>query len=272
MAFFDYLSYNWENTIQKTRDIWYNIDIILKGGYMKVRLDRLLANTGYGTRKEVKLLIRKGHVKVNSTIVKKDDLKIDTDKDKVYLDDELVGYQPFVYLMLNKPAGCVSATVDQLHETVIDLIEGYDNYELFPVGRLDKDTEGLMLITNDGGFAHLLMAPRRKHAKIYFAHVKGRITDEHVKQFEEGVVIDTGYKCQSARLTILDSDDDVSTIEVEITEGKFHQVKKMFMAIGSEVLYLKRTQIRNLKLDKNLQLGEFRELTKQELIDLKENL
>lgn len=239
---------------------------------MKVRLDRLLSNTGYGTRKEVKQMIRKGHVKVNKTVIKKDDLKIDPKVEKVYVDDVEVVHEPFVYFMLNKPAGYISATVDQVHKTVIDLIEGYDNYELFPVGRLDKDTEGLLLITNDGGFAHLLMAPRRKHAKIYYAKVKGEITDEHIGLFKEGITIDTGYKCKSSRLKILEANEDYSIVEVEITEGKFHQVKKMFLAIGSEVLYLKRIQIRDLKLDENLQLGKFRKLTEQELIDLKENL
>lgn len=239
---------------------------------MKVRLDRLLSNTGYGTRKEVKLLIRKGHVKINKTIVKKDDLKIDPQQEKVYVDDVEVIHEPFVYFMLNKPSGYISATVDQVHKTVIDLIEGYDNYELFPVGRLDKDTEGILLITNDGGFAHLLMAPSRKHPKIYFAKVKGRIIEENIEQFKEGITIDTGYKCKSSRLEVLEAHDEYSLVEVEITEGKFHQVKKMFLAIGSEVLYLKRTQIRNLRLDENLQLGEFRKLTVEELIDLKDNL
>ena len=136
-----------------------------------MRLDKLLANYGIGTRKEVKSLIRKGFVKVNGMIIKKDDFKVDHEIDEIVFDDELIEYRPYVYIMLNKPAGYISATKDNLHPTVLELIEGYENYDLFPVGRLDLDTEGLLLITNDGDFSHKLLAPSRNHSKIYFANI-----------------------------------------------------------------------------------------------------
>lgn len=163
-----------------------------------MRLDKLLANYGIGTRKEVKNYIRKGFVEVNGEIIKKDDYKVDHETDEIIFDGELIQYRPYVYLMLNKPQGYVSATKDNVHPTVIELIEGYENYDLFPVGRLDIDTEGLLLITNDGDFSHKLLAPSREHSKLYFAEVAGVMNADDIKAFKDGLVLSTGYKCKPA--------------------------------------------------------------------------
>ena len=154
-----------------------------------MRLDKLLANYGIGTRKEVKSLIRKGFVKVNGMIIKKDDFKVDHEIDEIVFDDELIEYRPYVYIMLNKPAGYISATKDNLHPTVLELIEGYENYDLFPVGRLDLDTEGLLLITNDGDFSHKLLAPSRNHSKIYFANIAGVMDEQDIQAFKDGIIL-----------------------------------------------------------------------------------
>ena len=239
--------------------------------YMVMRLDKLLAHYGIGTRKEVKKYIKKGYVKVNSQIIKKDDFKVDIIHDAITFQDESIYYKPFVYLMLHKPAGCVCATKDNVHQTVIDLIEGYENYDLFPVGRLDKDTEGLVILTNDGDFAHKLLSPNRHHAKLYYAHINARITDEDIQAFHDGVVID-GYRCFPAHLSLIKNYDELSEVTIEIFEGKFHQIKRMFQALGKRVVYLKRIKIKSLKLDPCLKLGEYRELSDDELFDLKKNL
>ena len=159
---------------------------------MMMRLDKLLANYGIGTRKEVKSYIRKGFVEVNGEIIKKDDYKVDYQKDVIVFDDEIIEYRPYVYLMLNKPKGYVSATKDNVHPTVLDLIVGYENYDLFPVGRLDIDTEGLLLISNDGDFAHRLMSPNRNHAKVYIARINGIMDENDILAFKNGVILDNG--------------------------------------------------------------------------------
>lgn len=239
---------------------------------MVMRLDKLLANYGIGTRKEVKALIRKGYVQVNGVIIKKDDFKVDSEKDIIIFDDEVIEYRPYVYLMLNKPAGYVSATKDNVHPTVLDLIVGYENYDLFPVGRLDLDTEGLLLITNDGDFSHKLLAPSRNHSKIYFAMIDGIMDETDIKAFNNGIVLNTGYKCKPANLEIIEENDDCCSVRIEIFEGKFHQVKKMVESCGKKVTYLKRESIRNLQLDRSLELGDFRELSDAELFDLMSDL
>lgn len=239
---------------------------------MVMRLDKLLANYGIGSRKEVKAYIRKGFVEINGEVIKKDDYKVDYEKDEIVFDGELINYRPYVYLMLNKPQGYVCATKDNVHPTVIELIVGYENYDLFPVGRLDLDTEGLLLISNDGEFAHKLMAPSRHHSKIYLADVNGIMDEDDVRAFSAGIILDTGYKCKKANLKILTVRDHSCLVEIEIFEGKFHQVKKMVESCGKEVMFLKRTKIRNLSLDRSLELGDFRELTDEELVDLMNDL
>lgn len=238
---------------------------------MKMRLDKLLAHYGIGTRKEVKSYIRKGFVTVNNEIIKKDDFKVDYENDIIEFDEQIIHYQPYVYIMMNKPAGFVCATEDNVHKTVIDLIDDYGQYELFPVGRLDLDTEGLLIISNDGDFAHRLLAPSRHHSKLYCARVKGIMTEEDVQSFLSGITIDH-YRCLPAHLKILKVQDGYSEVEIEIFEGKFHQVKKMVQKVGKEVVYLKRIKIRNLQLDPQLKLGDYRELSQNELVDLMHDL
>lgn len=236
-----------------------------------MRLDKLLAHCGYGTRKEVKDVIKKGHVSVNDIVIKKDKTQVEPTKDIVKVDGEVIVYEEYVYYMLNKPDGYVSATEDNVHHTVIELIDDYYRDDIFPVGRLDIDTEGLLLITNDGQLSHQLLSPKKHCPKVYYAKIKGEVTHDDIKAFKDGIVIDDGYLCQSAILNILSVENGNSEIEVEIYEGKFHQVKRMFLAVGKEVTYLKRIRMKNLELDPSLALGEYRRLTPEELDGLKED-
>lgn len=239
---------------------------------MAMRLDRIIAHCGYGTRKEVKLLIRKGHVQVNGVIIKKDDYKVNQDKDLVSVDGTILDYREFVYLMLNKPKGYVCATVDKVNPTVLDLIHDFKHYELFPVGRLDKDTTGLLIISNDGTFSHHLLAPSNNHIKQYEAIVDGIVDDNIIEKFKLGVTIDTGYTCKPANLVVKEIGFDFTKVLVEISEGKFHQIKKMFKAYDLNVIELNRIKIKDLELDPNLSLGMYRELTNLEVESLKEGL
>ncbi len=233
-----------------------------------MRLDKLLAHCNYGTRKEVKEIIKKGFVSVNGVIVKKDKEHVNPDTDTICVEGEQVHYEQFVYYMLNKPQGYVSATIDNVYPTVIELIDDYFKDDIFPVGRLDVDTEGLLLITNDGQLAHRLLSPKHHCSKIYYAKINGVVSDEDIRLFKEGIVIDD-YTCMSSHLKILNTDEFTSEVEVEIFEGKFHQVKKMFLAVGKEVTYLKRIKMKNLNLDESLDLGDYRRLTLDEINDLK---
>lgn len=232
-----------------------------------MRLDKLLSHSGYGTRKEVKKIIRNGYVDINGETIRKSDYQIDPDKDEIMVDGEILNYQEKVYYMLNKPAGYVSATEDLYYPTVIDLIDDYRT-NLFPVGRLDIDSEGLLLITNDGKLAHDLTSPRKNCQKVYYCIIEGVLTEEIISLFQEGITIDTGYTCKSALLKILTVTDEKSEAEVTISEGKYHQVKKMFEAVGMKVSYLKRIQIKNLRLDPNLKKGEYKLLNDIELNSL----
>ena len=234
---------------------------------VQLRLDKFLADMGIGTRSEIKSWIRKGRVKVNNIVVKKPETKVTLDDD-IYFDERKVSYQKLVYYMLHKPAGVISATRDNFSQTVLDLITDKKRKDLFPVGRLDKDTEGLLLITNDGELAHQLLSPKKHVDKVYYAEVKGVVTEEDQKAFQEGVMIEDNYRTLPAQLTILKS-DSISEIELTIQEGKFHQVKRMFLAVGKEVIYLKRLSMGPLKLDEQLQPGECRELTENEVLQLK---
>lgn len=234
---------------------------------MKIRLDKYLADMGKGTRSEVKKAIGKGLVRVNNEIVKKPETKLDTDSDHVLFDGVLVGYAQYEYYMLNKPAGVISATEDKREKTVIDLITEKKRKDLFPVGRLDRDTEGLLLISNDGELAHRLLSPSKHVDKVYYAKIDGKITIEDVEAFQQGVDIGEEKLTRPAKLRILKSGTQ-SEIELTICEGKFHQVKRMFQAVGKEVVYLKRLQMGTLILDESLKPGEYRELTEQEIADL----
>ncbi|ARQ05007.1 pseudouridine synthase [Macrococcoides caseolyticum] len=229
-----------------------------------MRLDKFLGNHGFGTRKEVKLLVKRGAVKVNDVVVKKSDIKIVPENDTVTVYDEVVMYEPFVYIMLNKPAGYISSTKDYKDETVLELIEGFEHYDLHPVGRLDKDTEGLLILTNDGQFSHDVLSPRKHVNKTYFARVDGYVTDDTVELFKAGITLDDGYKAMPAELQII-SAGEISEIELVIQEGKFHQVKRMFIAVDMTVIYLKRIKMGGLPLDESLTPGAYRKLTLEEI-------
>lgn len=233
-----------------------------------MRLDKLLANKGYGSRKDVKALIKKKKVSVNDKTVRDSSSQVNPDTDVVKVNDEIVSYQAFVYIMLNKPPGYVSATVDDREKTVFDLLPDiYKLFNPFPVGRLDKDTEGLLLITNDGALGHRLTSPKKRIEKTYYADIKGCVTEDDVEQFQRGVQLEDGYIAKPATLNVLQA-DIVSHVHVTVTEGKFHQVKRMFEAVGKKVVYLKRVRMGNLRLDHDLGVGELRELDQDEVVSL----
>ena len=228
-----------------------------------VRLDKFLADAGAGTRSEVKKFIQKGKVQVNGVPAKKSEIKV-SEEDEVVLDGNRISQAPeFVYYLLHKPAGYVSATEDKRDKTVMELVAS-DRKGLFPVGRLDKDTEGLLLLTDDGELAHRLLSPKKHVDKTYYAKIDGQVTEEHVKQFREGLDIGDEKKTLPAVLTILLS-GQVSEIEVTIHEGRFHQIKRMFEAVGCKVTYLKRLSMGSLVLDETLPPEEYRPLTEAEL-------
>lgn len=229
-----------------------------------IRLDKFLADMGAGTRAEVKKYIRQGMVEVDGVIVKSPETKVDIDTQKVLCQGKPIVYEHFVYYMLNKPAGVVSATTDKQDRTVIELIKDKKRKDLFPVGRLDKDTEGLLLITNDGELAHRLLSPKKHVDKVYYAKIQGKVTEEDVSTFANGVSLGCGEEAKPAKLEILVS-DEISEIKLTIQEGKFHQVKRMFEEVHKKVIYLKRLSMGTLQLDEHLKLGEYRLLTKEEI-------
>lgn len=233
------------------------------------RLDKVLANMGYGSRKDVKKMIKSGAVEVDDSVVTDPEMKIDPEVQSVKVNGRKVDYKKYIYLMFNKPQGVITATEDRRLHTVLDLIdEEYLKFEPSPVGRLDKDTEGLLLLTNDGILNHNLTSPRKKIDKEYYAEISGRVGIEDIKAFNEGVVLDDGYKTMPADLKILEQ-SEISKVIIRIKEGKYHQVKRMFESVGKKVIYLKRLSMGNLKLDESLRAGQYRELTEQEIEDLK---
>ncbi len=230
-----------------------------------MRLDKFLSNKGIGSRKEVKKYISNNLICVNDVIIKKSDFKISPNCSIKYNGVEIENKQLY-YIMLNKPSGVVSSTKDN-DTTVIDLID-FNCKNLFPVGRLDKDTVGLLLITNDGVVAHNMLSPKKHVAKTYYAKVSGCITDKHITLFKNGLQL-SDFTCKPCDLTILSTSGGITEIEIKITEGKFHQVKRMFKKIGSTVLFLKRIKFGSLVLDPNLKEGEYRFLNDDEMIILK---
>jgi len=230
-----------------------------------VRLDKFISTTTTLSRAEAKKVIKKG-ILINDKLIKTPDYKIDEFKDQVIVNGNRLVYQKYVYIMMNKPKDTVSATEDAIERTVVDILRDEDRiYKVFPVGRLDKDTEGLMLLTNDGELAHKLISPKKDVEKKYYVEVSGELKNEHLKIIKEGVILEDGYRCKPARLEILDSSEGNSKANIFITEGKFHQVKRMMKSLGATVTYLKRLSIGSLKLDENLKLGEYRYLTDDEL-------
>ena len=233
------------------------------------RLDKVLGNMGYGSRKELAKYIKGGMAKVNGEIILKNDFKVNPDQDEILFNGEKVVYREYIYLMMNKPQGLVSSTDDPLTRTVIDILDDeYLIYEPFPVGRLDKDTEGLLLISNDGKLAHELLSPKKGVDKKYYAQVDGYVEDEHILNFEEGILLEDGYETLPAKLEIIKG-DVISHVYVSIQEGKYHQVKRMFGSLGMNVIFLKRVSMGPLILDESLELGEYRELNENEIKSLK---
>jgi 16S rRNA pseudouridine516 synthase len=230
-----------------------------------MRLDKLLAHMDYGSRKEVKELIRKGYVLVNGNVIKDDDFKVDEINDEINILDSEIKYEEFIYIMLNKPEGYVSATYDFSKPIVLDLIDDYKKRNLFPVGRLDIDTHGLLLITNDGNLAHRMLSPKSHVDKKYYLKYDGKYNESFIQKFKDGITLDDGYRCMPAEFIDL-GDNEAYII---IREGKFHQVKRMMEAVGCNVTFLKRISFGNLVLDESLKEGKWRHLTSEEIESLK---
>ena len=229
------------------------------------RLDKILAAQSTASRKDIKQLVKSGNVKVNGNCVKSSDIKIDTEKDIVCVNGEEISLKEHIYIMLNKPIGVVSATEDNLLPTVVDILpDELKRKGLFPAGRLDKDTVGFVLVTDDGVFAHDILAPKKHVEKTYIAGLDKKISEDMISEFEKGVDIGGGDICMPAKLKILENNEN-ALVEVKIKQGMYHQIKRMFASYGYKVIYLKRTQIGNLKLDENLLEGQAREITKAEL-------
>lgn len=235
----------------------------------QMRLDKFLGEMGLGTRSQVKELVKKGRVAVNGQTEKKSNRKIYLSKDQVLADGQVIEYIPWEYYMLNKPQGTVSATEDSRYPAVIDLIKDKKRKDLFPAGRLDVDTEGLLLITNDGNLAHCLLSPKKHVDKEYFARITGTLPADAVQKFQEGLVLDDGVKTRPAQLTLLNEGSLTAEVVLTIHEGKFHQVKRMFQALDCQVVYLKRIAMGPLRLDESLKPGQYRSLTAEERTKLK---
>ncbi len=256
-----------------------------------MRLDKMLGNLGYGTRSEIKKFCRQGMVIVNGEEAKKSDIHVNPELDEVLFNGKKVNYREFIYLMLNKPSGYVSATFDKYEPTVIELIdEKYYTFEPFPVGRLDKDTEGLLILTNDGQLSHRVLSPKKHVPKKYYAIIDRLVKTCDIEYFEKGIDIGEEHMTKPAKLEFIGKGTDVdfdnlfntendffvekkfdfkdglgAEVYITISEGKFHQIKRMLNAVGKEVLYLKRIKMGELQLDETLELGEYRELTAEEI-------
>ncbi len=234
------------------------------------RLDKVLANSGYGSRRDVKKLVKAALVEVDGEIVKSSDIQVDIKTSEILIKGEQLVYKKYVYYIMNKPEGVVSATFDNYDKTVIDLLTPYDaSFNPFPVGRLDKDTVGLLMLTNDGEMNHRLISPRWHVNKVYYAEIDNFVDEEDIKAFKDGIILDDEYKCMPAVLKIISSDVEMSKVEVVVQEGKFHQVKRMFIARGKEVVYLRRVKFGPISLDESLKEGEYRELSEPEIEVLK---
>ena len=232
-----------------------------------MRLDKYLVACAIGSRTEVKNFLKSGRVTVNGKKEKSAKLQINEDTEEICFDGQKLDYEEFVYYMMNKPQGVISATEDPKHKTVLDLMDDYARVkEVFPVGRLDIDTHGLLLLTNDGQLAHALLSPKRHVDKTYLAQINGVMTDEDIETFAQGIPL-KDFTCQPAKLELVsvDTEKNQSLIRVTIAEGKFHQVKRMVAYCGKEVVDLQRLTMGTLTLDEDLKRGEWRRLTKDEL-------
>ena len=233
-----------------------------------MRLDKFLSHNGFGTRKEVKSLIKKGLVSVNGEVIKVDKYQLNELEDQVLCDGIKIEYSKYVYYLLNKPENYVSATTDNKYPTVIELIDDYYGNDLFPVGRLDIDTTGLLILTNDGVFAHNLLSPKKHVDKEYIALIDDIVDQDDIDAFKNGIILDD-FTTHSSSLKILETYDDTTLVSVTIDEGKYHQVKRMFESRHKHVLKLKRIRMKNLLLDDTLDEGKYRKLTEEEINDLK---
>lgn len=238
-----------------------------------IRLDKFLSEMSGWTRSEVKKIVRTGSVTVDGNEVKKPETKIDEKLSIVSVDGRQIKYNKYEYYMLNKPKGFVSATTDREYKTVVDIISSSEKKDLFPVGRLDIDTEGLLLITNDGELAHRLLAPKNHVEKTYYVEVSGILDDVDVDAVEKGLDIGEEKNTIPAKMEILKTDiqNNISSCYLTIHEGKFHQVKRMMKKLGKTVTYLKRVSMGSLILDSKLKKGNYRKLTEQEIIEWKNN-
>ena len=234
-----------------------------------MRLDKYLSDMGAGTRSELKKEIRRSGVSVDGAVVTDPGFSV-SQSSHIIFRGSVIAYEEFVYYMLNKPAGIISASEDDRESTVVDLIPEPKRRDLFPVGRLDRDTEGLLIITNDGALSHRLLSPKHHVDKVYYVRVSGILTDNDIEMFSDGLVLTDGLECLPADLKILSVSEDEYTSEAEITirEGKFHQVKRMFSSVGAEVIYLKRLSMGPLTLDPGLAPGEYRRLNDDEMASL----
>ncbi|WP_101875362.1 pseudouridine synthase [Lachnoclostridium edouardi] len=232
---------------------------------MMIRLDKFLTETGSLTRSQAKEAAKKGRILVNGEAEKKTDRKIDPEKDEIVLDGKRISYAAYEYYMLNKPKGVVSATEDKKYPTVVQLIQDRKRTDLFPAGRLDIDTEGLLLITNDGELTHNLLSPKKHVDKVYLAEFEGVFPEDGKEQFQAGLILEDGVKTMPSHIIV-----NGNQARLTIKEGKFHQVKRMFQAVGCQVTYLKRLSMGSLTLDENLKPGEYRPLTNEEIESLKQ--
>lgn len=228
-----------------------------------MRLDKFLTEMNIGSRNEVKEFIKKGKITVNGETIRKPDIHVKPDTDSIMFQNSVLTYEPFVYYMLNKPAGVVSATQDKHDKTIVELLKAEGRTDLFPVGRLDKDTEGLLIVTNDGQFAHNMLSPKKHVAKTYYARLDRAVTKEEIEAFAKG--IDIGDKKVTLPAVLMSLSDDAKEVTVTITEGRFHQIKRMFMAFDQKVLYLKRLTMGSLHLDDDLPCGAYRKLSAEEI-------
>ena len=230
------------------------------------RLDKIISNLGYGSRKDVKSFVKKGLIEVDGVVVKDNGMLVDPESSIIKVNGEEILYRKYIYLMMNKPDGVISATHDNRDETVIDLLElDHQVFDPFPVGRLDKDTVGLLLLTNDGDLNHRLISPKYHVDKVYYAKIDKKVDENDIEAFKKGITLDDGYKCLEAKLEIISATEEGSEVRITIQEGKYHQVKRMFEAVDKKVVYLKREEFGGLLLDPELEEGEYRELTDDEL-------
>ncbi|HCC00084.1 MAG TPA: 16S rRNA pseudouridine(516) synthase [Ruminococcaceae bacterium] len=234
-----------------------------------IRIDRFLANQGKGSRKEVRTLLKNGRVRINTAVVTNSEQKVDPEKETVFLDGHALIWHAHLYLMMNKPAGVISANRDPKAKTVLDLLpSAFSRPGLFPAGRLDKDTEGFLLITDDGVFAHEILSPRRHVEKLYCAQLDASVTPSDVEAFSAGMILEDGFQCQPAKMWA-GKEKEAFTV---LREGKFHQVRRMFAMCGKRVLHLRRLQIGAVVLDVDLKPGEVRELTESEKKEVKKSV